>query len=194
MRFLFNKIRFTAFVIILFFSFVSINAAQYSTRSIYTVLKGHDEQLKTISARVNMLQDNYVKLIKNVNLLEKQLRTEKRRNARLQKKIESLEIQLASDRKQIQANLDQVINKVSEETSRAIKDMAERKAASDKKFESGNGNSPRGTGNFDEYIVQPGATLSAISKAYGVSVNDIKKANGLTGDIIRVGEKLYIPQ
>jgi len=48
-------------------------------------------------------------------------------------------------------------------------------------------------GEFIEHTVEPGTTLSALSKAYGVTVSDIKKANRLSSDNIRVGQKLLIP-
>ncbi len=44
-----------------------------------------------------------------------------------------------------------------------------------------------------EHKVQAGQTLSAIAQAYGVSVEKIKKANGLKNDVIRVGQVLFIP-
>ena len=44
-----------------------------------------------------------------------------------------------------------------------------------------------------EHKVESGQTLSAIAKAYGVSVKKIKDANNLTSDAIRVGQVLFIP-
>jgi LysM repeat protein len=43
------------------------------------------------------------------------------------------------------------------------------------------------------YIVQPGDTLFSISRRAGVSVGEIKQANCLTSDSIRVGQKLFLP-
>jgi LysM repeat protein len=45
-----------------------------------------------------------------------------------------------------------------------------------------------------EHVVQKGENLTAIAKACGVSVADLKKANNLTGDDIKVGQKLVIPK
>ena len=45
-----------------------------------------------------------------------------------------------------------------------------------------------------EHIVQKGETLSAIAKTYSVSVTELKKVNGLTGDDIKIGQKLTIPK
>ncbi|MDA2920164.1 LysM peptidoglycan-binding domain-containing protein [Desulfobacterota bacterium AH_259_B03_O07] len=44
-----------------------------------------------------------------------------------------------------------------------------------------------------EYIVVKGDTLWGISKRFGVTVNDLYEANGLTSDLILVGQKLKIP-
>lgn len=49
-------------------------------------------------------------------------------------------------------------------------------------------------GSGAEYVVQKGENLTTIAKAHGVSVEDLKKANGLTDDTIRIGQKLVIPQ
>lgn len=42
------------------------------------------------------------------------------------------------------------------------------------------------------HVVQSGQTLTDIAKAYGVTVEEIKKLNNLTGDAIYVGDKLLI--
>ncbi len=51
--------------------------------------------------------------------------------------------------------------------------------------------------NSGEYIihtVQPKETLYRISVQYGVSIEDIKKANGLTDNYLKTGQQLKIPQ
>lgn len=45
-----------------------------------------------------------------------------------------------------------------------------------------------------EYIVQSGDTLSTIAREFNVSVDTLREVNDLTGDIIRAGDKLLIPQ
>ena len=43
------------------------------------------------------------------------------------------------------------------------------------------------------YIVQKGDTLGHLAKKNGVSTSTLRSANGLSGDLIRVGQKLIIP-
>ena len=48
--------------------------------------------------------------------------------------------------------------------------------------------------SYDVYVVQKGATLSAIAKAYDVTVDDIKKTNNLNGGMLQPGQRLIIPK
>src|SRR5262245_8855625 len=43
------------------------------------------------------------------------------------------------------------------------------------------------------HVVRPGDSLSKIGKSYGVRVEELRRANHLTGDLIAVGRKLLIP-
>lgn len=49
---------------------------------------------------------------------------------------------------------------------------------------------PNGAGS---YTVQPGDTLSSISRKTGVSTTALKSANGMNDGLIRVGQKLAVP-
>lgn len=50
-----------------------------------------------------------------------------------------------------------------------------------------------GPGAASEYTVRRGDTLSAIAKHHGVSVAQLRGANGMRGDMLQVGQKLQIP-
>ena len=50
----------------------------------------------------------------------------------------------------------------------------------------------RNSNNIDYYMVKKGDTLESISKAYRVSIQDIKMKNHLQSSLIKVGEKLKI--
>lgn len=49
------------------------------------------------------------------------------------------------------------------------------------------------TGGTSQYVVRRGDTLSKISNLTGASIAQIRSANGLRGDLIRVGQTLQIP-
>lgn len=44
------------------------------------------------------------------------------------------------------------------------------------------------------HTVRKGDTLYGLAKRYGTSVSSIQKANGISGSIIRLGQKLKIPR
>lgn len=46
---------------------------------------------------------------------------------------------------------------------------------------------------YEVYIVEKGATLSVIARVYGVSVSEIKRANKLKSDLLKINQKLLIP-
>lgn len=45
----------------------------------------------------------------------------------------------------------------------------------------------------DVYEVKRGDTLSEIAQRYRISVNELKRANDMNGDVVRIGQKLRIP-
>ena len=49
------------------------------------------------------------------------------------------------------------------------------------------------TGSGNIYVVKPGDCLSVIAKSLGVTMAGLREANGFSGDMVRVGQKLRIP-
>ena len=43
------------------------------------------------------------------------------------------------------------------------------------------------------YTVEPGDSLYSIAKKYNITVDDIKQANNLTGNLLLIGQNLSIP-
>ncbi|MDQ0457210.1 peptidoglycan DD-metalloendopeptidase family protein [Rhizobium paknamense] len=62
-------------------------------------------------------------------------------------------------------------------------------AVANAKNAAGDGKTPPTGG----YVVKPGDSLAKIAKAHGVSVDQLKAANGLNGQSVRVGQTLSIP-
>jgi len=52
---------------------------------------------------------------------------------------------------------------------------------------------PINTGNYKPYVVKQGETLFSISKKFHISQEEIKKANGMTDNIINVGDIIRLP-
>src|SRR3989337_2309598 len=46
---------------------------------------------------------------------------------------------------------------------------------------------------YREYVVKNGDSLTSIAGGFGISVTDLKNANGLSSDKVRIGMKLIIP-
>lgn len=49
------------------------------------------------------------------------------------------------------------------------------------------------TGATKEYVVKSGDTLGAIAYGNGINIRQLKELNGLSGDSLRIGQKLKIP-
>ena len=54
-------------------------------------------------------------------------------------------------------------------------------------------NVPSGLSLTNTYIVNPGDTLYSIAKKFGIDIEKIKEKNGLTSNMLSVGQKLIIP-
>lgn len=44
------------------------------------------------------------------------------------------------------------------------------------------------------YVVKPGDSLWSISKKYNIDVNQLKSSNGLTSNLLTIGQELVIPE
>lgn len=144
-----------------------------------------EEQLTRMSQSMREVQEQYSANISHMTILQGQVVKLDGKVQSLSSEVDSLKQQLAVERQARQADLDRLLQQVAKETAAAIRSSAP----------AGGGSGPATAGEFYEYVVEPGATLSAIAKAYGgVSVDAIRKANRMKDDNLRVGQKLYIPK
>jgi len=174
-----------------------MNAEEYDNSrnfqvQVITALKNNEARLNTAIERVNNLQDNYMVLVQNINSLKNALAIEQQKNADLHSQMETLKKQITADRSNMQQTLNTAVDKIAKETSAAVS-----RATSSSRFsaQTSGGKPPYGSGKFAEYKVQNRATLNAVAKAYNVSIDSIRKANGLkNGSKLVEGQILYIPQ
>lgn len=69
----------------------------------------------------------------------------------------------------------------------------ERTSSSQQKKSSAKSTQTKKAAKPTKHTLKSGETLSSLSKKYGVSVAEIKKANGMTSDNIRAGQSINIP-
>lgn len=148
-----------------------------------------EELTASLSRQVRSVQDENARLEMQLSELERRFGTVERENRELAETIQQLKRQAAAE----SAARDEQIRKLSEQ----IVKLASLPPPAPPTSASGTGKNTQSVGKtfteYEEYEVVQGATLSAIASAYKVSVADIKKANNLKSDVLRVGQKLRIP-
>ena len=153
-----------------------------SFRNTQEAVRYYEDLIGNLAQQVRSMQDENARLSASVQNLQRQLESIARSNELMTKDISEL-------RKTISQN--------AEKRDRQLSDFAAKlNAAASVPV---NQPLPRSGGDgfvtdYEEYVVQKGATLTAIAKAYGVTVDSIRRANNMKSDMLRVGEKLKIPR
>lgn len=145
----------------------------------------YEELVGTLTRQVKQMQDDNAVMSANTQELKSKV-------DKLEKETQDLAAEMSSLRKQISADAEvrkTQLNKLADKLSTPPPAPAPQPRASAPAASA----QPSGGGEFVEHTVEPGTTLSALAKAYGVSVSDIVKANKLSKDTIFVGQKLLIP-
>jgi LysM repeat protein len=143
-----------------------------------------DEKLNRMKADVEALQFNQDKMQKQITELQ----------AQVLKLRESGTSASASDLQALEARI-KAVDAAREKDKQVILDQLAKELANLSASRVGTAPPPKPTGGAaTDHVVQKGETLTAIAKQYGVSVVDLKKANSLTSDEIKVGQKLTIPK
>mgnify|MGYP001121284561 CR=1 FL=1 len=138
-------------------------------------MRYYESRIDTLMQRVTTMQDDNARLEASVMDLRREVETLARSNEELSAEVTRLKRQIAADAEVREAQLEKIADRL---TRSQVPDASSSAGAMQE---------------YVEYTVQPGATLSAISKAYGVSISDIKKANNMSSDVLRIGQKLKIP-
>ena len=168
-------------------------------QNIEKTTSNYDERISDLSFQLKQLIEVNNSLVKQVNSLTKRNQEISQQMAVLNQKTSRLSADIEEDKKKrAQENellLKEIVSKTSNVVNSKINGLQQRINTSRTASRPTQSQLPqRLSGEYYEYKVQPGATLAAIAKAYKVRVSDIKKVNHLKSDIIRVGQKLYIPK
>ena len=137
-------------------------------------------EMQRVSGQIDVLQNNFEELHRRVGLLEKGGNTQA-----LQQEIEALKASVAELRRQLQSQREGIVKDV---TGR-IKTIQAAQTPPSKE-------TPKKVvvGPHREYEVKAGDTLSLIAEAFGTTVSKIKEMNGLKSDMLRIGQKIMVPQ
>ena len=146
----------------------------------------HDEQISKLTFQVNQLKEDRAALSRKADILLKRVARLEARLALVSKETSALNAKIDAESAARKREDDLLLKRVAKQVATAVN--------SSRPPTRPVGRPTAAAGEFYEYIVEPGATLSAIAKAYKVTVSDIKRANKLKNDNIRVGQKLLIPK
>ncbi|MDD3118122.1 MAG: LysM peptidoglycan-binding domain-containing protein [Victivallales bacterium] len=146
----------------------------------------NQEQIARVSGSMTMINDNMTAVVTQMNAITGKIQE-------LENRVKLLEAELALAKKQIREE-----SAARQTSMKNFATQVSREITATPSPRPGPAVTPPPSapaGEFFEYTVQKGATLSAIAKASDVAVEDICRANNIRNDaIIRVGQKLLIPK
>ena len=162
----------------IFLTAAGVHAQSRTTfKTTQEAVRYYEELVGSLIQQVKLMQDDNATLQAAVLDLKKQVNVLTAKAQNTDRELEALRKQIAADAETRKAQLNKLADKLTNQPVQRTQAPAQE--------------IPQG--EFIEHTVEPGTTLSALSKAYGVTVSDIKKANRLSSDNIRVGQKLLIP-
>lgn len=187
--------RWKIFTAVIFFGiiFIQVQAQGQNSRRSNAY---YEEMIGNLSNQLRLLQDENAKLSGTVYTLQREMRELKQQMQRLQEdnsQVRQLVKEESAARQKQMGNIADRIQNAADaqnranaeaERARARAEAEARRVQTEKDSQE----------EYDYYVVESGATLSAVSRATGVSISRLKQVNGLKNDIIRVGQKLKIPR
>jgi len=164
---------------------------------------GSDQNIVALQNNVAVLKrqvaqsrTNDERIMKHISSLQNQINYMNEQNQEQNKEIQqqnktmtALHQKIEKERAERQAALDKVVKTVADQTAKAVNTIAKQRRPKPQRT---SGVMPAGA--YYKHKVESGETLSAIGRAYKVSVHDIKNINRLKSNIINVGQILLIPK
>jgi LysM repeat protein len=170
------------------------NAHQGNRNSYY------EEAIGNLSNQVRLLQDENAKLIGMIHSLQQEMRELKQQTQAQKNEMAQMRRMIIKESDARQKQLGNIADRLQNAADAQARADAEARARARAEAEARARENARAQDKeqaqeeYDFYVVEAGATLSAVSRAAGVSVEQLKKINGLKNNTIRVGQKLKIPR
>ena len=143
-------------------------------------------EMQRVSGQVEVLENNIGDLQRRVGRLEGG------GDARgLRQELDAVKADIASLRREMKAQRDSIIRELSGQIAVILKKSTPPPPPAQPAPPP---SKPAYTGPCQEYVVQPGDTLSLVAEAFGTTVSKIKEMNRLKGDGLRIGQKLLVPK
>jgi murein DD-endopeptidase MepM/ murein hydrolase activator NlpD len=174
-------LKFAMFSIVGVVTAVSAPAEEQAVAQQLSIL---DERFGKLRADVDALQFSQQQLQQDIKQIQGQLEELRRAGSTVS----------ANDLQALEARV-RALDAAREADKKAIIDqLAKELAAMSGSRGGGTANQSAGPTNPNEHLVQKGETLTSIAKSCGVTIADLRKANNLTTDSLKVGQKLVIPK
>jgi murein DD-endopeptidase MepM/ murein hydrolase activator NlpD len=160
-------------------------SAQAQQQTVAQQLSILDERVSKLRADVDALQFNQQQVQQDIKQAQAQIDELRRAGPSAS----------ANDLQALEARL-RTIDEAREKDKKIILDQLAKELAAIGGARSGSSTPPSSppTATGSEHVVQKGETLTSIAKNYSVTIAELRKANNLTSDTLKVGQKLVIPK
>jgi LysM repeat protein len=162
-------------------------AGQIVFRTPQEAVRYYEDLVGQLTVQVRAMQDDNAKMVNAFNEMQRQIQVLSQSNQNLSQELASLKRQVADESAANKDRYNKATDKIMGAISSANQQAAAERAAAEKA-------AAAAPSEMIEYTVQSGATLSMIASAYKVSLDDLRKANNLKSDVLRVGQKILIPK
>lgn len=162
------------------------NEFEESSHQSKTFKEGTNTNFKNLAVKIENIQQQITSLEQKISKIQSQQSDlESHIQQTLQSQAKAIESQRNSDLSTMDKKIGIVLEEVSKENDRLLREIHGSRSASTKTI------IPAG----DFYIVKPGESLSQIAARYGVSPQSLAQANNVTNaNSVRSGQKLVIPK
>lgn len=146
-------------------------------------------EMTLLKRQVRSIQNSHAAVTKNLASLQSQINYVNQQNQQQAKALNSLSQEIQQEKVQRRQAMDKVVETVADQTAKTVNTIAAQRTP-----QPSPASGPAAGGAYYKHKVAAGETLSAIARAYKVSVKEIKDANNIKSDIIRIGQILHIPK